>query len=75
MEELKQQFISSINSGVLPSIGWFYNYASYKGVKCDINDLQTYLSFADKQSVIEVICVDLQINRLFSKDDKLIMLI
>jgi hypothetical protein len=75
MEELKQQFISSINSGVLPSIGWFYNYASYKGVKCNINDLQTYLSFADKQSVIEAVCFEFGINKLFSKDNKLIMLI
>lgn len=75
MEELKQQFISSINSGVLPSIGWFYNYASYKGVKCNINDLQMYLSVVDINEVIDTICVDLKINRLYSKSNKLIMLI
>lgn len=72
---MKEQFITSINNGETPSIGWFYNYSLSKGVNADVNALQMYLSMVDINEVINNICVDLEINRLYDKGGRLIMLI
>ena len=72
---MREQFITSINRGEVPSINWFYNYALSKGVNTNTDYLQMYLSMVDINDVIYTICVDLKINRLYSKDNKLIMLI